>query len=126
MRASNWSSDDLFIKCEKVSSLMDCTTAAEDEGGAGGSDTTATEDEGSDGGLAETDVAVAEGMKGAAAADETDEKVGGALGAMVAFFLAATESMYCFMLPAVGVSLANDLASFCRRSIFYGETWCRF
>ena len=85
------------------------TTAGEDEGGAGGSDTTATEDEGSDGGLAVTDVTVAEGMKGAAAADET---VGGALGAMLDFFLAATESLYSFMLFAVGSSLANDLASF--------------
>ena len=72
-------------------------------------DTTATEDEGSAGGLAVTEVAVDGGMKGAAAADET---VGGALGAMLAFFLAETESMYCFMLFAVGASLANDLASF--------------
>ncbi len=81
------------------------------------------EDEGSAQGLAVTEVTVAGGMKSAAVADDS---VGGALGAMVAFFLAATESMYCFMLPAVGVSLANDLASFCRRSMFYGETWCRF
>ena len=72
-------------------------------------DTAATEDEGSAGGLAETEVTVAGGMNSAAVADDA---VGGALGAMVAFFLAATESAYCFMLLAVGGSLANDLASF--------------
>ena len=69
-------------------------------------DTAATEDEGSAGGLAVTEVTVAGGMKGAAAADDTGE---GALGAMLAFFFAATESRYCFMFFA-GSSLANDLA----------------
>jgi hypothetical protein len=72
-------------------------------GGDGG------EDEGSAGGLAVTEVTVAGGMRSAAVADDA---VGGALRAMVAFFLAATESTCCFMLLAVGGSLADVLASF--------------
>jgi hypothetical protein len=56
-----------------------------------------------------TEVTVAGGMKSAAVADDA---VGGALGAMVAFVLAATESTCCFMLLAVGGSLADVLASF--------------
>ena len=55
-----------------------------------------------------TEVTVVGGMKGAA---DADGDVGGAAVAILAFFLAASEIMYCFML-FTGSSLANDLASF--------------
>jgi len=86
----------------------------DDVGGSGGCiafGCSATKYEGSTGDMAVTEATVAEGMQGAAAANETFRGALGAGGAMLAFFLAATESIYCFMLFVVGSSLANDLAS---------------